>query len=161
MFVRQIIQILSKTPNTETIVKLHYKDKIANPIEDFIKNSNFTNIKVIKYCNFVELLNEADIVIIDCPTTVIIESLASCKNVIYINLNIVKFTNEGETLLKESVLWIEKNKDWKNNLQKSINKFDHLSKDNTIGNSFLQHYASTNFTPENIWNLINKDTLKI
>jgi len=157
----EIIQILSKTPNTETIVKLHYKDKIANPIEDFIKNSNFTNIKVIKYCNFVELLNEADIVIIDCPTTVIIESLASCKNVIYINLNIVKFTNEGETLLKESVLWIEKNKDWKNNLQKSINKFDHLSKDNTIGNSFLQHYASTNFTPENIWNLINKDTLKI
>ena len=147
---------LSKIPNTETTVKLHYKDKIENPIENFIINSNFTNVKVVKYCNFVELLNEADVIIIDCPTTVIIESLASCKNVIYINLNIVKFTNEGETLLKESVLWIEKNKNWKNDLQKSINKFDQLSKNNTIKNSFMQHYANTNFTPENIWNLISK-----
>ncbi|MBM03242.1 MAG: hypothetical protein CL766_00390 [Chloroflexi bacterium] len=157
----EIIQTLSKIPNTETTVKLHYKDKIENPIENFIINSNFTNVKVVKYCNFVELLNEADVIIIDCPTTVIIESLASCKNVIYINLNIVKFTNEGETLLKESVLWIEKNKNWKNDLQKSINKFDQLSKNNTIENSFMQHYANTNFTPENIWKLIKEDTLKI
>ena len=157
----EIIQTLSKIPNTETTVKLHYKDKIENPIENFIINSNFTNVKVVKYCNFVELLNEADVIIIDCPTTVIIESLASYKNVIYINLNIVKFTTEGETLLKESVLWIEKNKNWKDNLQKSINKFDQLPTDKPVKNSFMQHYANTNFTPENIWNLINEDTLKI
>ena len=157
----EIIKTLSQIPNTEITVKLHYKDKISNPVEKFINSSLFKNIKVLKYSNFVDLLNNADVIIIDCPTTVIIEALASYKNIIYINLNIVKFTNDGERLLKESVLWIEKDKYWENNLRKSVNEIKQLPKDKIINSNFMKHYADIDFKPENIWNLINQESVKL
>ncbi|MBN18046.1 MAG: hypothetical protein CL758_00980 [Chloroflexi bacterium] len=151
----EIINALTSISNTNITVKLHYKDKIPNPIENFIKNSKLPNLKVLKNCNFTDLIDEADVIIIDCPTTVIIESLACEKKVIYIDLDIVKFTKDGEEIIKESVLWIKKDHQLKENLQKNITKISHIN-GNFVHDEFMKQYANTEFKPQNIWNIINK-----
>lgn len=78
---KAIITFLADCPS-EVVVKLHPGEKEDYQIREFIESKNAKNITIIKTeKKFSELALESDLVILDCPSTILLEALAAKKTV--------------------------------------------------------------------------------
>jgi len=88
-----------------TIFKLN-PDQYGNPfICEFIEKNHFDNITLIRHERpFLDLLNDADIIICDYPATPVIESIAA-KKTVFVLLSSPHLRQEALIPLKKRVYW--------------------------------------------------------
>jgi len=150
----QVVQALSRLPDTCVLVKLHYKDKIANPVEGWIQQQANSNIRGLKQMGFAGVLPWADIVVLDLPTTTLIEAMAEAKRVVYLHPDIFKLTTDGEALLKKTVAWVDMTPGWEEALCHTVIQALRTPAPDPVENAFLAAYASLNFQPERLWEIL-------
>ncbi|PKL70344.1 MAG: hypothetical protein CVV30_03015 [Methanomicrobiales archaeon HGW-Methanomicrobiales-1] len=101
---KTILNLLGNS-QVPTIFKLMPQEYETPLFSEYINENGFTNISLIHFeRSFVELLNEADIVICDYPSTPVIEAIAAHKT-IFVLLASPHLRTEALTLLKKRVYW--------------------------------------------------------
>ncbi len=76
-----ILEVLGRHSDYDVIVKLHPVTFCRDPpMSSFVSENGYENIRFIKYkSQFTELIQQADIIVIDFPTTTLLQSLTTYK----------------------------------------------------------------------------------
>lgn len=101
--IKERILLFSKFNEMEFILKLfpNMKDEESNHIIDFVKHKNINNIKFVKTSStFADLLSKGNLVLIDWPYTVLLQSISADKQIICIN-KYWRMLPEVESLIKK------------------------------------------------------------
>lgn len=104
LFQKKLIDMFSALGDGfEFIVKLHPNPSVpASPITEYIDRIKAGNISVERDGYLAKYLHSADGLIIDSPTTVLLQGIAAGNAVFVIN-NVLKITGEAEAMLKKEV----------------------------------------------------------
>lgn len=147
----QMADVLASLAGLDIKFKPHYKDRVKNPIRRYIQDQEY-NINVIDDTPLVEVLPDADLVVIDYPSTTLLEAMIMRKPTIYLDLGWVRWVPEAKRRLEDSIEFLEKKEGWESNLRNL------LLRENTIDTSeydkFLDKYANDNYSPEALWNCV-------
>ena len=98
---RAIIDVLGKHNDYATVIKTHQNIKYREtPMRSYAKEKGFENCQFIRNeCSFTDLLTIADIIVIDVPSTVLLQSLTT-KKPIFVLLKHLKIDDDARDLLK-------------------------------------------------------------
>jgi len=97
---KKILEALGNT-NIEVNFKMHPSQKQTNHLIELIKENQFHNIQIItNEHSFTELLKHVDTVILDWPSTTLMQSIASQKT-IFVLLKHVYLTDKARSLLEK------------------------------------------------------------
>jgi len=139
---REIITFLATT-NHLVFLKLHPGEMEDQHIKDFINLNKFNNITVYKReHSFCDLLGEADIIILDSPSTMLLEAIAMHKT-IFVLLNFIKISEPAKELLKKRVYCIEDVNELKVLLKKFLNNEPTGQTPDIYNLEFLEYYGFT------------------
>lgn len=109
---KRIISELAKNENIELLIRLHSNDDGVNPIADFIKESGFRNLRVVK-TDLSELLPKVDLVISDFMSTTLIHLLAMKKNVMfYVDRSAMLLEPEARSALDKAMYCFDRLEDF-------------------------------------------------
>lgn len=142
---KKIIALLGLHENYDVIVKLHPAVDYNTPIQTYATECN------IKNCTFVsneftvpELLSKSDIVIIDLPSTTLLQATTT-KNPIFVYMGYLQFDDDAKKLLKQRAFC----SDDIDVFIKEINEYLSTGKIdgfiNLDNQEFLQQYGITSF----------------
>ena len=79
---RQVVELCSRFPGIELILKLYPRDWLSSPLEQWVKKQGFRNCRIIRETPFSGVLPQTDLFILDYPTTTLLEALVTEKPVI-------------------------------------------------------------------------------
>jgi hypothetical protein len=97
---KQILQCLARHC-TPTIFKMHPTSGQEGHILEYLKDPAFRTIAVIKgERRFADLIPDADFIVIDGPSTVLIQGAATTKP-LFVLLSFIRLTDEAEELLRK------------------------------------------------------------
>jgi hypothetical protein len=117
---KEIITFLSHGPYDVT-VKLHPGEKEDYHIREFIRNENVKTVTIVKTeRKFSELALESDIIILDCPSTILLEALAA-KKTVFALFEFLMISDEARGLLKKRAFISENRKELLDQIQKYLN----------------------------------------
>ena len=148
----RVIEALRRVPDAVVIVKLHPKDGAPNPIERWVRRLDDARVRVLKGGRLPKAIEQSDLVVLDCPTTTLLEVMATASRLVYLHLGILKWTPEGESLMRKSAPWVDATSGWESRLGEAV--VDALENPalKAHDNRFLDAYASLDFRPELAWN---------
>lgn len=152
----EVVDALSRLQDIPVIVKFHYKDKIKNPLAQDVIRAQYPQINIQTSSRLIDILPSASVVVLDCPTTTLLEAMAAGKHVIYLHTGIFQWTSQGEDQMRKSAIWIELTPGWKDLLCRQIYKLLCTPAIPPKENIFLQHYAHIDFQPERLWKAIGE-----
>jgi hypothetical protein len=100
-----------------------------------------TNIKVFKTeVSFCDLLDKSEIIILDGPSTVLLEAIAARKT-IFVLLSFIKITDDAKELLKKRAFCSESISELLTQVQKYLNR-DTMDQVPDLDNTeFLEYYG--------------------
>jgi len=143
-------------------IKPHPYDTILKKI---LKQHEFSDLKIISG-KLEDNLKNIDLIILDFPSTTLLEAISTKSHVFLLNLNCAfKFTKEQKRLLDKRVHLFDDFSEMKREIDSLIqkNKFDLIKEDN----NFLSSYGfkdtqidQTNHVFDEIIKLINKNNIK-
>ena len=146
-----VIEALRRVPDVVVMVKLHPKDRTTNPIERWVRRLDDDRVQVLVGSRLPEVLERSDLVVLDCPTTTLLEVMAMASRLVYLHLGILKWTPEGETLMRKSAPWIDATPGWESRLTEAVVQALERPALKSNDNRFLDAYASLDFHPELVW----------
>jgi hypothetical protein len=147
----KVIEAVAGLENVDLLVKLHPKDLVPSPIRRWVEQRENPRIAVASKGKLDRLLSNADPVVIDYPTTTLIESMAVGVPIVYLDLGIFRWTPEGEALMRESTHWVDRTPGWESRLTRAVSEALDSSATDPGANPFLAAYASLEFRPELLW----------
>ena len=147
----RVIEALMKVPDAIVNVKLHPKDSTSNPLGRWVERLGDDRVHALVGGRLPDVLKRTDVVVLDCPTTTLLEVMATASRLVYLHLGIMKWTPEGETLMRTSAPWVDVTPGWETSLGEvvvqALGEPAPLPRDN----QFLDAYASLDFQPELVW----------
>jgi len=137
---KEIITFLSDC-SCDVILKLHPGEKEDYHIREFIKNRNVNNFEIIKTeRKFSELALESDIIILDCPSTILLEALAA-KKTVFALFEFLIISDDAKRLLKKRAFVSENRKELRDQIKKYLNH-EPMDMNPDINNTeFLEYYG--------------------
>ena len=147
----RVIEALRQVPDAIVLIKLHPKDGAPNPIEGWVRQMDDDHVRVLVGGRLPEAIEQSDLVVLDCPTTTLIEAMAMGSRLVYLNLGILKWTPEGESLMRESAPWVDTSAGWEQRLVQAVAQALDEPISEPEANRFLEAYASLDFRPELAW----------
>lgn len=151
----ELVSLLMKQTEFEIIIKLHYKDKMYNPIKDYVKDHGLDKIRIMQKQHLSTVLPKADLVLIDWPSTTLLEALAMNRRVIYLDLGLLKWIPEARNLLKRNTCWIDKKEGWQDIVLQAL-KNPSCGQGVQLDNAFSKAYAISDYNPTQVWTIINQ-----
>jgi hypothetical protein len=95
-----IINLLGSV-SSDVVVKLHPGFSQCSQVSEFIQDRRFNRITLVKdNPSFISLLHSSDIIIIDLPSTTLLQAIASGK-IVFVLLKYLTLTDTAERLLKK------------------------------------------------------------
>lgn len=99
---KKILDVLGKN-KVDAIFKMHPGQKLDEHLYEYISKNNYSRMKIIKnQKSFTNLIKDADIIIIDFPSTILLEAIAA-KKIIFVFLKHQKIVPRAFKLLKNRV----------------------------------------------------------
>ena len=146
-----VIEALRRVPDAVVMVKLHPKDRITNPIERWVRRLDDDRVQVLVGNRLPEVLERSDLVVLDCPTTTLLEVMAMASRLVYLHLGLLKWTPNGESLMRKSASWVDVTPGWETRLGEAVVQALDEPAMEPRANPFLEAYASLDFRPELVW----------
>jgi hypothetical protein len=116
-----VVNHLDGLSNYQVLVKGHPKSKVRNPLDQHIKEKTGGHVKLVSNENLQEILPQSDVVLIDWPSTTLLETMIFNKPLIYLDLGWLNWDKNGKQSVKAVVEWVDKeNVDWKLQLNKAL-----------------------------------------
>jgi hypothetical protein len=147
----RVIESLRQIPDVIIVVKFHPKDATDNPIERWVHQLGDDSVHVLVGGRLPEALAQSDLVVLDCPTTTLLEVMAMASRLVYLHLGILKWTPEGESLMRETAPWVDVTPGWEARLGKAVVQALDEPAPIPRDNRFMDAYASLDFQPELVW----------
>ena len=102
---RQVIERLSHA-DIELIVKLDPRDMVPNPLKSWARRQRVKRCRFVRDVSFAEVLGRGDLIIIDSPSTTLLQALATHKPVIaFADRRFIHFTPEATGLLRKRAVF--------------------------------------------------------
>jgi hypothetical protein len=147
----RVIESLRKIPDVVVVVKLHPKDHTDNPMERWVRQLGDDRVQVLVGGRLPEALAQSDLVVLDCPTTTLLELMAMASRLVYLHLGILKWTPEGESLMRETAPWVDVTPGWETRLGEAVVQALEEPAPIPNDNRFLDTYANLDFQPVLVW----------
>jgi len=147
----EVIEALRQVPDSIVMIKLHPKEKAVNPLVRWVRQLNDANVRILVGGRLPKALAQADLIVLDCPTTTLLEVMAMASRMVYLHLGILKWTPEGESLMRESTPWVDTTPGWESRLREAVVQTLERPVLKSNDNRFLDAYASLDFRPELVW----------
>lgn len=140
VFLNNILELVNNYPKLSVTVKLYHSAKFNPPWVTEISNMDKVKI-VLTTPNFTELLPEHDLVIIDSPTTTLLQAVAT-KLPVFVSMSVIRWPDEAIKLLRKRACCAEGATD----LMKSLNQFieNGACSFNVADEKFLTQYGTHN-----------------
>ena len=137
---KEIIKILGSC-SCDTVLKLHPGDSQYSHFSDYVKENQFNNITLIKNePSFPTLLHNSDIVIIDFPSTTLLQAIAA-KKTVFVLLKHLTLTDKAQPLLKKRAYCSENLGEFLEMIHKYLNN-ESLEQTPDVNNTeFLEEYG--------------------
>ncbi|MFB6198486.1 MAG: hypothetical protein ABEI52_09515, partial [Halobacteriaceae archaeon] len=118
---RTLFENLELVDVSEILFKPHYKDKVSNPITKDV-DSEF-DIQTVRSKDLTNHLPDADVVLIDYPSTTLLETMLAEKPIVYLDIGWYQWVSEGKQLLSDCVYWINQgDRGWQQALERSVRR---------------------------------------
>jgi len=147
----EVIEALRQVPDSIVIIKLHPKEKTVNPLVRWVRQLNDANVRILVGGRLPKALVQCDLVVLDCPTTTLLEVMAMASRMVYLHLGLLKWTPEGESLMRETIPWVDVTAGWESRLREAIVRTLDEPAVEPRENKFLDAYASLDFHSELVW----------
>jgi hypothetical protein len=148
----EVIEALRQVPDSIVMIKLHPKEKTVNPLVRWVRQLNDANVRILVGGRLPKALAQADLVVLDCPTTTLLEVMAMASRMVYLHLGLLKWTPEGESLMRKTTPWVDATPGWESRLREAVVQTLGRPALKSNDNRFLDAYASLDFRPELVWN---------
>jgi len=138
---RRIVETFKDYPSLQFVVKQHVGMPREFPLVDLLRDLKLDHCRVVvEEPSFVELLDVADLVILDSPTTTSLETLASGKPVLVFN-NWFQWEPDSLELFKQSVVYSDDLEAFIGILRSflSSGRFDEARRD---GSAYLRRFGT-------------------
>ena len=74
------------------------------------------------------------------------------SRMVYLHLGLLKWTPEGESLMRKTTPWVDATPGWESRLREAVVQTLERPALKSNDNRFLDAYASLDFRPELVWN---------
>lgn len=126
--------------NCTTVFKVHPNQNEKIFIE-YLNKRSLQNIKLIKYeTTTIELIQRSEIIVIDLPTTVLLQSIAA-KKIIFVLLKFIKLTDDALILLKKRVYYAYSIEELSNMIKNYLNNVPIDQHPDILNTEFLEQYG--------------------
>ena len=152
---KEVLQALAQVPNVNVVVKTHFHNYVPNPIDDYVSSEGLAHTDVVSEGRLVDLLPNADVVVIDFPSTTLLQTLIARKPVVFVDCGAHRYTEEGLKLLQEATMCVQMGEGWQKRLIEAV--LEQLQGDSQLHpEAFLANYANEAYHPEKLWNSIQE-----
>ena len=147
----EVVKALACMDRLQVIVKLHYKDAVANPLKMVIEDECFDTVSVMQQEPLNRVISLADVIVVDFPSTAFLEALASGLPVVVIDNEAPRYHPHAMGLLRSSAIWVEKGEGWQGRLQEAVLRALEQGGIAPEKNLFLREFANLDYRPELLW----------
>lgn len=139
---RELIKIFGHFPEIQFIAKLHPRDIVKNPIDDWFRHNPIPNVKIVRDVPFSKLLHHADLIIMDHPSTTLVQALTTNKKIIlYADRTFFRFDPHALELVKKRVVFSETKEQFFKDIERVLNE-DDWALPEPINDEFLRGYGT-------------------
>ncbi len=99
---RQVVEQVSRSPDTELILKLDPRDEVPNPLEAWVRRQRLRSCRILRETPFTDTLAAADLFLIDSPSTTLLQALTTDKPLlVFADERFLTFPPKALALLKK------------------------------------------------------------
>lgn len=139
---QEIIKIFGHFPEIQFIAKLHPKEPVKNPIDDWFRQNPLPNVKIVRDVPFRKFLYDADLLIIDHPSTILVQALTTNKKIIlYTDRTFFRFDPHAVELIKKRVVFSETKEQFFKDIERVLGE-DDWTLSEPINEEFLRAYGT-------------------
>jgi hypothetical protein len=136
---KSIVDILGKYHGKSITIKLHPSNKGAHILESYVSDKGYSNFKFIRReKSFAELLQTADIVVIDLPFTTILQALTT-KKPVFVYTGHVHYNEDAYSLLSKRAVCFQNLNDYLCELNKYLDDGEYKADLNDT--DFMERYG--------------------
>jgi len=144
---KKLMDIICDCKDVSLLLKLAGDDRTYNPITSFIKTKHHPDCQILNNMPFVDVLQHADLILLDMPTTALLEAIATKVPVIAFDFGDSPFDTPAKEMLKKRVWWADSQTEFFD-LIKQVLTDDNWSKWDKQNSEFLEAYATASHGQE-------------
>ncbi len=139
---QEIIKIFGHFPEIQFIAKLYPKEFVNNPIDDWLRQNPLPNVKIVREVPFSKFLHDADLFIIDSPTTTLVQAVTTNKKIIlYADRTFFRFDPYALELAKKRVVFSETKEQFFRDIERVLGE-DDWTLPEPVNDEFLKGYGT-------------------
>lgn len=139
---QEAIKIFGRFPDIKCIAKLYPREFTTNPLDDWFRQNTLPNVKIVRDLPFTDFLNDADLFIIDCPTTTLVQAVPTNKKIIlYTDRAFFRLDPRALELLKKRVVFSDSKEQFLEDIERVLGE-DDWTLPEPVNDEFLKGYGT-------------------
>lgn len=143
---RELIHLFSQFPQIHFYLKLYPRRSdynfVREPIDDWLKRQNFRNCEIIRDVPFIQTLAQVDLIIIDVPSTTLLQALTTNKKIIVLaDRSTIRFDQHAAELLKKRAVLSETKEQFLRETEMTLSDSDWTLPE-PVNDEFLRAYGT-------------------
>ena len=139
---REVIRLCSRFPDVRLLVKRYPRDNVQNPIEAWIRHEGIRNCHVLRRAPLSDVLDQADLFIIDSPATTLLQALTTSKQIlVYADHRYMRFHPEAVARLTARATFSTTRVEFLRDIERALHAPD-WSLPEPIHTDFLRAYGT-------------------
>lgn len=139
---RELIEIFGRFPEIQFIAKLHPIDRVKNPIDDWFRQNPLPNVRIVRDVPFPKFLHDADLFIMDHPSTTLVQALTTNKKIIlYADRTFFRFDPHALELIRKRVVLSETKEQFFKDIERVLGE-DDWALPEPVNDEFLRGYGT-------------------
>ena len=147
---RALLDTIASIEGVRVLFRFHPKDKVYNPIREIAAGISGVEVVSPGDESFVESLQRCSVIVLDAPTTTLLEALGAGRPIVYFDAGIFKWTTEGKHLSKEVCDWVDTSDGWESRLKQILSRLLSSGSSLNTGSRFEKAYADPDFRPDRL-----------
>jgi len=140
---REIIQVCTEFVNIHLIVKLYPPHPVKNPLGKWIRQKSFSNCEMVQDKPFIDMLGQADLFIIDYPSTMLLQALTTDKPIIaFAERRSLRLDPSAARLLRKRVIFSETKEEFLRDIVTVLSQLDRWTSLAHRNDEFLRAYGT-------------------
>ncbi|MEA5388454.1 hypothetical protein VB779_16395 [Haloarculaceae archaeon H-GB11] len=147
----ELARTLVAAGDYDIVFKLSPKRGSGNPIEDRLADASLDDrIDIVRDTPFSRAVERADVVVMDRPTTVFLESMLLNKYIVCLDLGWFRWFEDTRRLVEDSVTVIETDGAWQQALTAELRDVFETGGEQSYV-SLINEYCRPEYTPNALW----------
>lgn len=139
---QEVIKIFGHFPEIQFIAKLYPKEFVRNPLNDWFQQNPLPNVEIVRDVPFHKFLHDADLFIMDNPTTTLVQAVTTNKKIIlYTDRAFFRFDPQALELVKKRVVFSDTKEYFLKDIERVLSE-DDWTLPEPVNDEFLKGYGT-------------------